>query len=221
VAAADALNLIPQFATGATSAHPVMYPSRGSALPQPTLLTNMWNLTGSAQGRLVGSRIFCTDCHNSDDNRESGGSGPNGPHGSKYSHILERAYPFTQATSPGQLIPSQYLYPNPDLSPTGTYAMCAKCHDLTKLDSSWNQHLAHVNTGFSCSVCHTAHGMGNTAATISGQRLVNFDANVVAPNDATPITYSYNGGNDSCTLMCHGQAHTSSMSATRILGKKR
>lgn len=221
VAAADALNLIPQFATGATSAHPVMYPSSGSALPQPTLLTNMWNLTGSAQERLIGSQIFCTDCHNSDDNRESGGSGPNGPHGSKYSHILERAYPFTQATSPGQLIPSQYLYPNPDLSPTGTYAMCAKCHDLTKLDSSWSQHLAHVNTGFSCSVCHTAHGMGNTAATISGQRLVNFDTNVVAPNGATPVAYSYNGGNDSCTLMCHGQAHTSGMSAARILGKKK
>jgi predicted CXXCH cytochrome family protein len=223
VAAADALNLIPQFAASSTSTHPVMYPSSGSALPQPTLLTSMWNLTGSAQGRTIGSQIFCTDCHNNDDSRESGGNSPNGPHGSKYSHILERAYPFTQATSPGQPIPSQYLYPNPDLSPTGTYAMCAKCHDLTKLDLSWSKHLEHVNNGFSCSVCHTAHGIGSTSATISGQRLVNFDTNVVAPNGATPITYSYNGGNDSCTLMCHGEPHTSGMSAgsTKILGKKK
>ena len=88
VAPADALNLIPQFAAAATSAHPVMYPSSGSALPQPTLLSQMWNLTGTVQGRTIGSQILCTDCHNNDDSRESGGSSPNGPHGSKYSHIL-------------------------------------------------------------------------------------------------------------------------------------
>jgi predicted CXXCH cytochrome family protein len=208
VAPADALNLIPQFASTATSAHPVMYPSSGSALAQPTLLTNMWDLTGAVQERSIGSQIFCTDCHNNDDTRESGGNSPNGPHGSKYSHILERQYPFSQATTPGSVIPAQYLYPNPDLSPIGTYALCAKCHNLTLLDSSWNQHLAHVNSGFSCSVCHTPHGMGSTSATISGQRLVNFDVSVVAPNGATPISYSYNGGNDSCSLTCHGHAHS-------------
>jgi len=221
IAPADALNLIPQFASIATSAHPVMYPNSGSASNQPTLLSNMWNLTGTAPLRAIGSQIFCTDCHNNDDSRESGGNSPNGPHGSKYSHILERQYQFTQATVPGQPIPSQYLYPNPDLSPTGTYALCAKCHDLTKLNLSWSQHLSHVNTGFSCSVCHTAHGMGGTSATISGQRLVNFDTNVVAPNGATPITYSYNAGNDTCTLMCHGQAHNSAMTASKVIGKKK
>ena len=221
IAPADALNLIPQFASIATSAHPVMYPNSGSASNQPTLLSNMWNLTGTAPLRAIGSQIFCTDCHNNDDSRESGGNSPNGPHGSKYSHILERQYQFTQATVPGQTIPSQYLYPNPDLSPTGTYALCAKCHDLTKLNLSWSQHLSHVNTGFSCSVCHTAHGMGGTSATISGQRLVNFDSNVVAPNGATPITYSYNAGNDTCTLMCHGQAHNSAMTASKVIGKKK
>jgi len=220
VAPADGLNLIPQFAATATSAHPVMYPSSGGALPQPTLLANMWNLTGTAQGRAIGSQIFCTDCHNNDDSRESGGNSPNGPHGSKYSHILERAYPFAQAPAPGGIIPSQYLYPNPDLSPTGTYALCAKCHNLTLLDQSWSHHSAHVVTdGLSCSACHTAHGMGSTSATISGQRLVNFDVNVVAPNGAIPITYSYNGGSDSCTLMCHGQAHNGAMAPRKRLGR--
>jgi predicted CXXCH cytochrome family protein len=221
VAPADQLNLIPQFASTATSAHPVMYPSSGAALSQPTLRANMWNLNGTTQGRAIGSQIFCTECHNNDDARESGGSSPNGPHGSKYSHILERAYPFSQTTAPGQPIPAQYLYPNPDLSPTGTYALCAKCHDLTKLDQSWNQHLFHVNSGFSCSICHTAHGMGGTSPTISGQRLVNFDTEVVAPNGATPITYSYNGGNDSCTLTCHGQSHVGAMTARQPIGKKK
>jgi len=219
VAAGDPLNLIPQFASAATSAHPVMYPPSGG-LPQPTLLSNMWNLNGTTQGRSIGSQIFCTDCHNNDDSRESGGGSPNGPHGSKYSHILERAYPFNQAPAPGQPIPAQYLYPNPDLSPVGTYAMCAKCHNLTLLNSSWSQHLAHINTGFSCSVCHTPHGMGATSPNISGQRLVNFDVLVVAPNGATPITYSYNGGNDSCALVCHGQTHTAGMLAGKHRGKK-
>jgi predicted CXXCH cytochrome family protein len=220
VAPADALNMIPQFASAATSAHPVMYPSSGAGLPQPTLLSNMWNLNGTTQGRSLGSQIFCTDCHNNDDSRESGGNSPNGPHGSKYSHILERQYPFNQAPAPGQPIPTQYLYPNPDLSPTGTYALCAKCHDLTKLDLSWNRHLMHVNSGFSCSVCHTAHGMGATSATISGQRLVNFDVNVVAPSGSTPITYAYNGGADTCTLTCHGQSHVGAMVVRGVVGKK-
>jgi hypothetical protein len=48
------------------------------------------NINGVTQGRAMGVRILCTDCHNSDDNREFGGSGPNGPHGSRFTHILER-----------------------------------------------------------------------------------------------------------------------------------
>ncbi len=89
VSAGDPLNLIPQFAITATSSHPVMHTSN-SALPQPSLLANMLNLDGVTQGRAMGTQIFCTDCHNSDDNREFGGAGPNGPHGSKWTHILER-----------------------------------------------------------------------------------------------------------------------------------
>ena len=44
----------------------------------------------------AGTQLFCTDCHNADDNREFRGSGPNGPHGSQYSHILERRYELSQ-----------------------------------------------------------------------------------------------------------------------------
>ena len=44
----------------------------------------------------MGTQILCTDCHNSDDNREFGGTGANGPHGSKWTHILERRYEFSQ-----------------------------------------------------------------------------------------------------------------------------
>jgi hypothetical protein len=205
VSAGDPLNQIPQFAVSATSSHPVFH-GRSSALPQPSLLANMLNLDGVTQGRAMGTQILCTDCHNSDDNRESGGSGANGPHGSRWTHILERRYEFSQAASPGQAITN--LFPNPDLSVNGPYALCAKCHDLpnqvTK-NTSWNQHSSHINLGLSCSVCHIAHGMGAASGTISGERLVNFDVNVVASNGGLPI--SYNRGPNTCVLVCHMAAH--------------
>jgi hypothetical protein len=222
VAAGDPLNVILEFSATATSSHPVTHISN-SALPQPSLLTNILNQDGQTKGRLMGTQILCTDCHNSDDNREFGGIGPNGPHGSKWTHILERQYLANQAPGPGQLITN--LYPNPDLSISGPYALCGKCHDLTNQimqNTSFSQHSLHISTGFSCSVCHTAHGMGATSSTITGERLVNFDASVVAANGATPI--SYNRSSNTCTLTCHGYAHNpdgtvAAASAVRIHGK--
>lgn len=209
----DALNLVPQFSPNATSSHPVTHDST-SPLPQPSLLTNMLNQNGTQSARLVGVRIFCTDCHNSDDNREFGGTGPNGPHGSNYSHILERNYQMSQATAPGGTIGN--TFPNPDTSPQGPYAICAKCHDLANnilQNTSWTLHRRHIaQDGFSCSVCHTAHGMGAVNPTISGERLVNFDINVVGQNQGAPI--SYNRGTNSCTLRCHNAAHNANGTVT-------
>lgn len=206
VAAGDPLNLISQFsgASARMSSHPVMHP-RSSPWPQPSLRAYMMNLDGVTQGRAMGTQIFCTDCHNSDDNREFGGTGANGPHGSKWTHILERRYEFSQAPAPGGLIVN--LFPNPDTSVNGPYALCAKCHDLSQIlaNTSFNQHSLHVNAGFSCSVCHTAHGMGAVSGTITGERLVNFDVNVVAPNGGQPI--AYNHAANTCTLSCHGYDH--------------
>lgn len=205
VSAGDFLNVIPQFAFTSASSHPVTH-VRSSALPQPSLLSNMLNLDGVTQGRSMGTQILCTDCHNSDDNREFGGLGPNGPHGSKWTHILERRYEFSQAPAPGQLINN--LFPNPDLSVNGPYALCGKCHNLNQImaNTSFSEHARHINDGFSCSACHTAHGMGSTSATISGERLVNFDINVVGPNGATPVSYSR--ATNSCSLTCHNHPHT-------------
>jgi len=204
VAAGDFLNVITQFDLSSTSSHPVTH-VRSSPLPQPSLLTNMMKLDGVTQGRSMGTQILCTDCHNSDDNREFGGTGPNGPHGSIWTHILERRYEFSQAPAAGQLIIN--LFPNPDLTVNGPYALCAKCHDLNSVvaNASFSEHARHINDGFSCSACHTAHGMGSTNGSISGERLVNFDINVVAPNGANPITYSRT--TNSCTLTCHNHPH--------------
>jgi predicted CXXCH cytochrome family protein len=204
VSASDPLNVIPQFALTAPSSHPVMHNSN-SPLPQPSLRPYMLNFDGITQGRPMGNQILCTDCHNSDDNRESGGAGPNGPHGSKYPHILERRYEFSQAPSPGAQIVN--LFPGADLTSAGPYALCAKCHDLVQLmgGSSWLYHGLHIGSGFSCSTCHTAHGLGTTSPFIDGERLVNFDLNVVAQNATTPVAYSR--AQNTCILICHGVVH--------------
>ena len=204
VTAADPLNLIPEFSSSSSSSHPVMH-DRSSVLPQPSLRSQMLNLNGTSSARAMGLRIFCTDCHNSEDNREFGGAGPNGPHGSKFVHILERRYEIGQAPAPGQLLTN--LFPNPDLTVNGPYALCGKCHDLDQIlgNTSFSEHARHINDGFSCSTCHTAHGMGAQGGNSSGERMVNFDVNVVAPNGAAPI--SYDRATNSCALACHGHAH--------------
>ncbi|MFB3915346.1 MAG: cytochrome c3 family protein [Terriglobales bacterium] len=209
VFAGDPYNLIPQFGSSATSSHPVMRDS--TLVSQPSLRPFMWDLMGRTQMRSMGTRIFCTDCHNSDNNREFGGTGPNGPHGSKNDHILERPYTASQVAAGvwptgGPGTPVVNLIPNPPLDPSsaGPYALCAKCHDLSNImaNTSFTKHSLHIQKGFSCSVCHTAHGVPAGTAGLSGKRLVNFDANVVAPN-AGVLSYS----NNTCILTCHMTDH--------------
>lgn len=219
VSSGDPLNIVPEFALTTTSSHPVNH-DRSSALPQPSLRAQMIQIDGTSLGRNMGVRILCTDCHNADDNREFGGSGPNGPHGSKWPHILERRYEISQAAAPGSTISN--LFPNPDLTAAGPYSMCAKCHDLSLVvaNTSFTEHARHINDGFSCSACHTSHGMGGTSATVSGERMVNFDIGVVGANGATPI--SYNRATNTCSLTCHGHAHggvTTPAAATQVLQK--
>jgi predicted CXXCH cytochrome family protein len=218
VTSGDPLNVIPEFSGTAASSHPVMH-DRKSALAQPSLRSQMLNLDGTNSARAVGMRILCTDCHNSDDNREFGGVGPNGPHGSKFSHILERRYEFSVAATPGGLMNN--LFPNPDLTVNGPYALCGKCHDLQQLltNTSFSEHARHINDGFSCSACHTAHGMGTQSGNVTGERMVSFDLNVVAANGALPI--SYDRALNSCTLSCHNHTHaTTAAAATSLMISK-
>ena len=212
-AGSDPLNVILQMNTGAKSSHPVMH-SRMSGLPQPSLLPTMLDFDGgTTHGRGTGSQIFCTDCHNSDDNREFGRTGPNGPHGSRWWHLLERDYEDSQAPGgPGTAI-TVNLNPQPDLSVNGPYGLCAKCHNLNVVmqTTSWEHHNNHVVTdGFSCSTCHTAHGMTATSTNPTGQRMVDFDTNVVGQDtdpNGTQWPISYDSGAKTCILMCHNTAH--------------
>ena len=56
--------------------------------------------------------------------------------------------------------------------------------------------------------------MGTINASMSGERLVNFDVAVVAPNQASPITY--NRAANSCILVCHNTAHNGDGSVTAL-----
>jgi hypothetical protein len=65
-----------------------------------------------------------------------------------------------------------------------------------------------------CSTCHTAHGTSSGGGTISGERLVNFDVNVVGKNNGLPV--SYNRATNTCTLTCHQYAHNVDGSITNL-----
>lgn len=206
--AGDVLDVSLEFGYSALSSHPVMQDAKN--LGRLSVLKSMWDLGFKVQTRPMTNRILCTDCHNSDNNREFGGTGPNGVHGSKNDHILERQYVISQVLTgspPGGTIANLQQNPVLDPNPIAPYALCAKCHDLNYIASgaSWPEHTRHIQDGFSCSVCHSAHGVPSGATGVNGAGLVNFDLNVVAPkNPAQPITY--NGGN-SCILSCHNHAH--------------
>lgn len=209
----DPLNLIQQFSTTAASSHPVMRDAIKSKT-QPSLLSSMWDISGKTQARPMGARIFCTDCHNSDNNREFGGTGPNGPHGSNNDHILERRYEASQVApgvwpngGPGTLVLNLNPAPPVDPGSGGPYSLCAKCHNLSNVlsDASFANHSTHIQKGISCSVCHTSHGVpsaGVMAAVTVGDRLVNFDVNVVAPYQGE-ISFK----NRTCVMTCHMMEH--------------
>ena len=149
----------------------------------------------------VNSVIYCTDCHNNDDNPATGGIGPRGPHGSINEHILESNY-----TTADNTVESSY-----------EYALCYKCHDRNSIlgNASGFPHSSHVGTGpmgggnIPCSACHDPHGVSATQGnTLNNTHLINFDVNIVAPNSATLLEFVDLGTfTGSCSLSCHGTDH--------------
>jgi predicted CXXCH cytochrome family protein len=188
------------------SSHPVTHP-RSSPYTQPSLRSNMLTFSYSS-GRAMGTQIYCTDCHTNDQNRKFGRTGPNGPHGSVYTHILERNYQVNpRPSSPGGTIP-QITYVG---GINGPYALCEKCHNFSNLFAETTfLHNYHTGKdyGFSCAICHSPHGVANPSSNI-GPRLVNFDTRFVAQNGTNPIQFNRTGRY--CMLVCHGRTHNSSL----------
>ena len=191
--------------------HNVTQPSRGSVAP--SLRLKMLDLSGNPTGRSLqggGSYLYCTDCHNSDSARGSGGIGPNGPHGSSYFHLLERRYEYDAfPATPGSNTAAPAYTPGL----LGTYAICDKCHDLdnsllsqaTTADVVFHKHYTHVVLQHtSCSTCHSAHGIqGGTS--INNAHLVNFDKNIVGPDNKGRLYLDTTAR--ACYLTCHGVLH--------------
>jgi hypothetical protein len=55
--------------------------------------------------------------------------------------------------------------------------------------------------------------MGAASGTITGERLIDFDVNVVGSNGGLPI--SYNRGANTCVLVCHQAAHNADGTVTQ------
>ncbi|MCP5046954.1 MAG: hypothetical protein GY940_07260 [bacterium] len=137
------------------------------------------------------SRLYCTDCHNSNTSVRAGGSGPNGPHGSNYEYLLERQYVTNAYTNWS----------------TSNYALCFKCHNANRLlddnISGFEDHDKHIrDEDTPCSVCHDPHGSPNYVA------LLNFDTNVVFPDRDGQLKFEIIGDRGYCYLDCHGKNHS-------------
>lgn len=171
-------NIRRQLLPTAASAHPVLFPSRNSA-EVPSLLP-------AARSKPV---INCQDCHNNPDARELGGFGPNGPHGSRFSFLLNANYETADFT----------------MESPQAYALCYQCHDRTSIlnDESFSFHRVHiVNRQTPCSACHAPHGVSGSPAQHSA--LINFDVTIVGGRRFFNRTGRFAG---TCTLACHGVNH--------------
>ncbi|KAA0891328.1 cytochrome C [Oryzomonas rubra] len=159
------------------------------------------SLRGTYQTDMI--RIYCSDCHNSDRSTKAGYSGPNGPHGSSYSHILIARYEVDS-------------YPLPYSA--ANYALCFRCHDDTYVlstNSGFPNHKSHVNPDsvqdplhvgkeVPCSVCHDPHGVSSSkGATATGNsHLINFDLRFTG-STPTPSYTTTTARHGSCTVSCH------------------
>jgi len=152
-------------------------------------------------------RIDCSDCHNSDESKKAGGLGPNGPHASRFEHILIARYemPFKGTMGRAQQCTNY----------RADYALCFTCHmDVYVMVSGSaftkgivNEHAKHVvDRCIPCFACHDPHGAsaqdGATAA--NNAHLINFDKGYAAtPSLPIPRYTTLAPGSGSCNVACH------------------
>ncbi|MBI5409915.1 MAG: hypothetical protein HZA14_11165 [Nitrospirae bacterium] len=137
------------------------------------------------------SKIFCTDCHNNDNT-----TGPKGPHGSSYKHLLRGNYTTQDFTRESPF----------------NYALCYQCHNRNSIlgDESFKEHKKHVEgEDAPCSACHDAHGISSTQGNSqNNSHLINFDLTIVQPNARGALRFEDLGTfRGRCFLNCHGENH--------------
>lgn len=175
-------NVRKEFAPSNASYHPVAAIGKNSNVPS---LKAPYN---------VNSQIYCTDCHNNDEGPNAGGSGSNGPHGSKWTPLLER-----------QQVLTDYTPESP-----AAYALCYKCHDRASIlnGDGFLWHSLHIeNAQTACTTCHDPHGSSGN------KNLINFNSDYVTPNWMGELEWNDDSGGPftgSCSLSCHGYDHVPS-----------
>jgi hypothetical protein len=219
--------------------HNVVLPFSGNNYPDLRDNILMLNNTSGRALKAPGSFVKCGDCHNGENPSSDGGNGPSGPHISSNQHILERPFAMNGAPTPGQAAQSLVVTLDPR---TGSFAMCAKCHDLSGLlgdgnsvgskDSIFKHHGSHVlKMGISCAVCHAPHGV-DTGTTQFNAHSINLDIRLTNEDPNTHKWY-IDTINRTCYVSCHfsndggtpvihsGTAYDSGIAAARMLRKPR
>jgi predicted CXXCH cytochrome family protein len=170
--------------------------------------TNGASLLSQYQSSMI--RVYCSDCHNSDQSQKAKGSGPNGPHGSRYVHILMAQYNMPPVGTP----PPAYV--------PALYDLCFQCHSEPYImgttsgfiNQGANEHATHVKTrGIPCFVCHDPHGVPaqDGATQTNHAHLVNFDLSYTASSAVpVPVYVSSGPAKGSCTVSCHTNGTTHS-----------
>ena len=174
-----------QFDPANVSYHPIAAASKAKASPS---LIAPWTRT---------SIMSCTDCHDNDTgpNAPTPGTGPSGPHGSQWKHLLAGRFDMDNANT---------------TESAATYALCYKCHSRTVVlsNASCVEHDRHIrDLNASCSICHDMHGISG-GTTINNAHLMNFDRRFVTPNSVGILRWDQTSpGHGRCYLSCHGRDH--------------
>jgi predicted CXXCH cytochrome family protein len=180
----DLANIRLKIQPGNPSFHPIASVGQNSNVPS---LINPWTEQ---------SVMSCTDCHNSSQARSSGGSGPEGPHGSAFEPILVQNYATIDNTPES----------------ASNYALCYECHSRSSIlnDESFREHDKHIRgEDTPCNVCHDPHGISSTQGNATNNsHLINFDTSVVSPRGNGDLRFEDQGQfTGTCYLVCHGEDH--------------
>ena len=180
----DLNNIRLRIQPNSASFHPIAGPGRNSNVP--SLISPMDEQ----------SIIGCAGCHNSNQARSEGGTGPEGPHGSAFEPILVRNYETLDNRAES----------------ASNYALCYGCHSRDSIlnDESFDYHDKHIREeNTPCNVCHDPHGISTTQGNeINNSHLINFDTSIVSPNQNGQLRFVDEGSEaGSCDLLCHGKDH--------------
>jgi hypothetical protein len=168
------------------SYHPIEAPARN---PKGASLISPWTTS---------SIMYCSDCHDNDQGPKAPtpGTGPAGPHGSSYKHLLAGRYDMDNSNTTESL---------------ATYALCYKCHNRSIIfsDQSFRGHDEHVKSrSASCSICHDPHGVSSTQGNSTNNlALINFDKRFVTPTSGGLLRAEFTSTQIRCYLVCHGKNH--------------